>query len=101
MLFDILDVWVTDFGSNCRVWEEIKSENARDPAELSKLEAEYRQLLQQNQELDDTSALLERQEWDGVDMEGLDSDFGMNSVNSMTRFDENGVPFLDQYTFGE
>ncbi|KAF9506187.1 hypothetical protein BS47DRAFT_1385656 [Hydnum rufescens UP504] len=86
---------------NCRVWDEIKSENARDPAELSKLEAEYRQLLQQNSELDDTSALLERQEWDGagVDMDGLDSDFGMNSVNSMTRFDENGVPILDQYAF--
>jgi hypothetical protein len=68
---------------------------------MSKLEAEYHQLLQQSRELDDSGGVLEREGWDGVNMDGLDSDFGLNTMNTMTRFDDNGVPSLEDYVFGK
>lgn len=71
------------------------------------MEADYRQLLQQQNELDgtDPDLLAEMNEgWSngyGLDMEGYDNDFGMNKLNGAPRYDENGVPALEQYAFGE
>jgi hypothetical protein len=92
-----------------RVWEEVKAQNpGASLEELSKMEADYRQLLQQQNELDavDPEMLKEMEErWSngfGLDMEGLDNDFGLNNIDAnMPQFDEHGIPTLTPYTFGE
>lgn len=92
-----------------RVWEEVKAQNpAASLEELSKMEADYRQLLQQRNELDavDPEMLQEMSgAWTngfGLDMEGLDADFGLNNIDvNMPRYDEHGIPTLAPYTFGE
>lgn len=85
----------------------MKSQNPNASLEeLSKMEADYRQLLQQQNELDgtDPDLLAEMNEgWSngyGLDMEGLDNDFGMNKLDDRPRYDENGVPSIEQYSFG-
>lgn len=89
------------------MWEEVKAQNpGASLEELSKLEADYRQTLQSAQELDaaDPDHLAEMTgAWSngfGLDMEGLDPDFGLNNIDQRTRYDEHGIPMLDQYDFG-
>jgi len=79
-----------------------------DLGEMSKLEADYRQLLQQRNEtagIEDPDMLQEMNDsWTdygaGMGSDLWDSDFGMNQLNDMTKFDENGVPILQPYEFG-
>lgn len=91
-----------------RVWEEVKAQNpGASLEELSKMETDYRQLLQQQNELDFDPEMLKEMEgrWSngfGLDMEGLDNDFGLNNIDAnMPLYDEHGVPTLGSYTFGE
>lgn len=93
-----------------RVWEEVKAQNpGASLEELSQMEADYRQLLQQKNELesiDPEYANAMEDGWSngfGLDMEGLDSDFGMNKLDSgmsSSRYDDNGLPALAPYAFG-
>jgi len=91
-----------------RIWEEVKAQNpGATLEELSKMKADYEQLLQQHNELDavDPEMLKEMEDgWSngfGLDMEGLDNDFGLNTIDAnMPRYDEHGVPMLASYAFG-
>lgn len=79
------------------------------------MEEDYRQLLQQKGELESSSSIdpefasAMEEGWSngfGLDMEGLDSDFGMNKLDSFgggmpeSRYDERGLPALAPYSFG-
>ena len=104
-----MDICLTGIYRLYRVWEEVKASNhGLNPEELSQMEADYRQTLQQSDELGETDVeyLKEMNDhWNngyGLDMDGLDNDFGLNTLDSkMTQYDEFGVPKLEQYAFGE
>lgn len=73
------------------------------------MEVDYRQLLQQKGELetlDPEYASAMEEGWSngfGLDMEGLDSDFGLNKLDSGmsgSRYNEHGLPTLVPYEFG-
>ncbi|KAF8316391.1 TPR-like protein [Clavulina sp. PMI_390] len=91
-----------------KVWEEVKAQNpGATDAELAKMEADYRQLLQQRDEVDEMDPdMLEsmKEGWSngyGLDLE-TDRDFGLNNIDggsASTRYDDNGVPSLAPYAF--
>ncbi len=74
-----------------------------DLEELARMEADYRQLVQQNNELDgiDPDLLAQMNEsWTNYG-DDLDGDFGLNDLTRMTKYDEGGIPILDPYEFGK
>lgn len=71
------------------------------------MEADYRQTIQQSHEIDAVDEDLQKMNeyWSngyGLDMEGLDNDFGMNNLDTkMPEYDESGLPKTEQYVFGK
>ena len=67
------------------------------------MEADYRQLVQKNHELDGTDPDLLDVSWPNYgDIDGdIDGDFGLNDLNNMTKYDDGGIPILDPYVFGK
>ncbi|KAF8332035.1 uncharacterized protein EI90DRAFT_2972114 [Cantharellus anzutake] len=85
-----------------KVWEEVKVNNSdHDLDGLAAQEADYRQLMQQMHELDgtDPDLLAQVNESMANPDDDLVGDFGLNDLDDMTKYDDEGVPILEAYEF--